>query len=138
MRVSGPGRVGSTQKSRGGKSASKTGEKFSLPEETTDTVATSSVASSAPIASIDAIMALQGVDDSTSSDQKALNKGKDLLDRLEDIRHGLLIGSIPVERLKQLKQTLASYDVSAADPKLAEIVQEIEVRAAVELAKLGH
>ena len=138
MRVSGPGRVGSTQKSRGSKSASKTGEKFSLPEETTDTVATSNVASSAPIASIDAIMALQGVDDSTSSDQKALNKGKDLLDRLEDIRHGLLIGSIPVERLKQLKQTLASYDVSSADPKLAEIVQEIEVRAAVELAKLGH
>ena len=101
-------------------------------------MATSNVASSSPIASIDAIVALQGVDDSVSSNKKALTKGQDLLDRLEDIRHGLLVGSIPIERLKQLKQTLASYDVNSADPRLAEIVQEIEVRAAVELAKLGH
>ncbi|MEP3245310.1 MAG: flagellar assembly protein FliX [Sneathiella sp.] len=138
MRVSGPGRVGSTQKSRSGKSASKSGEKFTVPGEAAETVATSNVASSSPIASIDAIVALQGVDDSVSSNKKALTKGQDLLDRLEEIRHGLLVGSIPVERLKQLKQTLASYDVNSADPRLAEIVQEIEVRAAVELAKLGH
>ncbi|MCG8493934.1 MAG: flagellar assembly protein FliX [Sneathiellales bacterium] len=138
MRVSGPGRVGSTQKSKGSKSASKTGEKFTIPGDSSETVATSNVASSSPITSIDAIVALQGVDDSTSGNQKAVQKGKDLLDRLEEIRHGLLIGSIPVERLKQLQLTLSSYDVKSEDPKLAAIVEEIEVRAAVELAKLGY
>lgn len=138
MRVSGPGRVGSTQKSKSGKSASKTGEKFTIPGDSSETVATSNVASSSPITSIDAIVALQGVDDSTSGNQKAVQKGKDLLDRLEEIRHGLLVGSIPVERLKQLQQTLSSYDVKSEDPKLAAIVEEIEVRAAVELAKLGY
>ncbi|WP_169545214.1 flagellar assembly protein FliX [Sneathiella aquimaris] len=138
MRVSGPGRVGSTQKSKGSKSASKSGEKFSVPNEAPETVATTNVASSAPIASIDAIVALQGVDDSSSGNQKALQKGQDLLDRLEEIRHGLLLGSIPVERLKKLQVTLASYDVKSVDPKLVEIVEEIEVRAAVELAKLGY
>ncbi|MBL4907576.1 MAG: flagellar assembly protein FliX [Sneathiella sp.] len=137
MRVSGPGRVGSVKKAGGNKSASKTGEKFSVPKDAAETIATSNVASASPIASIDAILALQGVDDSTSGNRKALSKGQDLLDRLEEIRHGLLIGAIPVERLKHLKETLASYDVRATDPKLAEIVEEIEVRAAVELAKLG-
>ena len=138
MRVSGPGRVGSTQKAKGSKPGSKAGEKFSLPDDSAGTVTTSNVGSSSPITSIDAIVALQGVDDSASQNQKALSKGEDLLDRLEDIRHGLLIGSIPVERLQQLKKTLSSYDVSSCDPKLAEIVKDIEVRAAVELAKLGY
>ncbi len=138
MRVSGPGRVGSTQKARGSKSASKSGEKFSVPDSTAETIATSNVASGSPIASIDAILALQGVDDSTTGNKKALSKGQDLLDRLEEIRHGLLIGTIPVQQLQRLKETLSSYDVKATDPKLAEIVEEIEVRAAVELAKLGY
>lgn len=138
MRVSGPGRVGSTQKARGSKSASKTGKKFSVPEDAAETVPTSNVASASPITSIDAILALQGVDDSASGNKKALTKGQDLLDRLDEIRHGLLLGSIPVDRLKRLQETLNSIEVSATDPKLAEIVKEIEVRAAVELAKLGY
>jgi len=137
MRVSGPGRVGSPQKTQGNKSASKAGAKFSVPEHNADVVASSNVASASPITSIDAIVALQSVDDSVSSDKQAWQKGTDLLEKLEEIRHGLLVGSIPVERLKQLQSTLASIDVQATDPKLAEIVGEIEVRAAVELAKLG-
>ena len=137
MRVSGPGRVGTPQKTQGSKSASKTGAKFSVPGDSTDVVASSHVASASPIGSIDAIVALQGVDDSLSSNKQVWQKGTDLLERLEEIRHGLLVGSIPVERLKQLQVTLSSIDVKATDPKLAEIVGEIEVRAAVELAKLG-
>lgn len=137
MRVSGPGRVGTPQKTQGNKSASKTGAKFTVPDDSADVVASSNVASGSPISSIDAIVALQGVDDSVSSNKQTWKKGNDLLERLEEIRHGLLIGSIPVERLKNLQATLASIDVAATDPKLAEIVGEIEVRAAVELAKLG-
>lgn len=137
MRVSGPGRVGAPQKAKGTKSANKAGAAFSVPDEGKDVVSSSNVASASPIASVDAIVALQGVDDSTSSNQQALNRGTDLLERLEEIRHGLLIGSIPVERLKLLKSTLENMDKQAEDPRLAEIISEIELRAAVELAKLG-
>ncbi|WP_084264704.1 flagellar assembly protein FliX [Sneathiella glossodoripedis] len=138
MRVSGPGNVNSTRKAKGGKSASKTGEKFSVPGETNEVATSSNVSSSAPIASIDAIVALQGVEDSVTSNKKAVSRGQDLLERLEEIRHGLLIGAIPVERLKQLQATLSKMDVKAEDPKLAEILGDIELRAAVELAKLGY
>jgi Class II flagellar assembly regulator len=137
MRVSGPGRLNSTQKAKGGKSASSSGAKFSIPADSSDVSTTSNVASSSPITSIDAIMALQGVEDPVTGNKKAVSRGQDLLERLEEIRHGLLIGSIPVERLQQLQVTLSNMDVKADDPQLTEIIGDIEVRAAVELAKLG-
>ncbi len=138
MRITGPGRVNSTQKSKGSKSASGTGAKFSVPSEAEEVSTPTNVASGSPIASVDAIVALQGVDDSTTSNKKAIKKSLDLLDRLEEIRHGLLIGSIPVDRLKQLKTALEQMNVPADDPGLGQIVRDIEVRAAVELAKLGY
>jgi len=81
---------------------------------------------------------LQGIDDSTTSNKKAIKKSLDLLDRLDEIRHGLLIGAIPVGRLQQLKTTLEQMKIPADDPELETIVRDIEVRAAVELAKLGY
>ncbi|MBO6826712.1 MAG: flagellar assembly protein FliX [Sneathiella sp.] len=138
MRITGPGRVNSTQKSKGSKSASGTGAKFSVPSEAEEVSTPTNVASGSPIASVDAIVALQGVDDSTTSNKNAIKKSLDLLDRLEEIRHGLLIGSIPVDRLKQLKTALEQMNVPADDPGLGQIVRDIEVRAAVELAKLGY
>jgi Class II flagellar assembly regulator len=137
MRVSGSGRVGTPQKAQGKKNTSKAGAKFSVPDSAPEISTVSNVASASPIASIDAIVALQGVDDSITGNKQAVQKGADLIERLEEIRHGLLIGSISVDRLQRLKEQLGSMEVSATDPKLAEIVQEIEVRAAVELAKLG-
>lgn len=138
MRVTGPGRVNSSQKSKGSKSASGTGAKFTVPGEAEEVSTPTNVASGSPIGSVDAIIALQGVDDSTTSNKKAIKKSLDLLDRLEEIRHGLLVGSIPLDRLKLLKTTLEQMKMPAEDPELEMIVRDIEVRAAVELAKLGY
>jgi Class II flagellar assembly regulator len=138
MRVGGPGKTNSTTSGKGTKAASKSGAKFSVPEETEDTSPSSGVPTSSPIGSIDAIMALQGVGDSTEQDKQALEKGEELLEKLDEIRHGLLLGNVSPQKLLQLKDTLASYDITKTDPKLAEIVRDIEVRAAVELAKFGY
>jgi len=138
MRVSGSGRTSAASSAKGGKSSSKSGEKFSLPEDTVENSGSAGIAAASPIGSIDALVALQGVGDSTGDNEKAAEKGEDLLDKLEEIRDGLLMGSISAEKLLRLKQTLSSYDVDGADPKLAEIVRDIEVRAAVELAKFGY
>ncbi|MBE7637632.1 hypothetical protein GUA87_12325 [Sneathiella sp. P13V-1] len=137
MRVTGPGRVSTTQKSKGTKSASSAGAKFSIPNQMPEVATPTNVASASPIASVDAIVALQGMDDSVSSNKKALQKGMDILERLEEIRHGLLIGAIPIDGLRNLQATLEQLDSTVEDPKLAEIIKDIEVRAAVELAKLG-
>jgi hypothetical protein len=59
-----------------------------------------------------------------------------MLDRLEDIRHGLLMGAIPRDRLQELAAAVRRQREAIDDPRLVEILDEIELRARVELAKL--
>lgn len=138
MKVGGSGKITSTSGAKGGKSAPKSGAKFSVTEEEVEVATASAVPLASPIGSIDVIMALQGVGDSTDQNEKTAQKGEDLLEKLDEIRHGLLMGNVSPQKLLQLKETLASYKISGSDPKLAEIVKDIEVRAAVELAKFGY
>ncbi|MCR9212467.1 MAG: flagellar biosynthesis protein FlgI [Proteobacteria bacterium] len=138
MRVGGSGRTTAASGGKSKSASSKSGEKFSLAEEATDAATSSGVSTASPIGSVDALVALQGVDDSTEGNRKAVEKGEDLLEKLEEIRDGLLMGSVSADRLLRLKETLASYNLSGADPRLEEIVRDIEVRAAVELAKFGY
>lgn len=138
MKVGGPGRAAAATGSKGGKTAQKSGAKFSVESEAVDSTASGGVSSSSPISSIEALVALQGVDERLPRGNKgALAKGHDLLEKLESIRDGLLTGSLPADKLKQLQDTLSGYKVSDADPALKQIIKDIEVRAAVELAKFG-
>jgi hypothetical protein len=59
-----------------------------------------------------------------------------MLDKLEEIRLGLLLGTIPQSRLEQLAHLVRAQRELVNDPKLTAILDEIELRAAVELAKL--
>lgn len=61
-----------------------------------------------------------------------------MLDLLDDVRHGLLRGAIPVSKLESLLTAVRNQRDHVDDPRLAEILDEIEVRAAVELAKLDR
>lgn len=138
MKVGGPGRTSPASGSKGGKASQKSGAKFSIENDPVETVASGGVASSSPISSIEALVALQGVDDEQPKDnRRAVVKGEDLLEKLEAIRDGLLTGRLTADNLKQLKDTLSGYNVKGADPELQQIVKDIEVRAAVELAKFG-
>src|SRR5690606_28822964 len=105
-----------------------------------ESAATGGIAASSPIGSIEALVALQGIDTDQPrrGNRAAAERGEELLERLEAIRDGLLAGSLSVESLKALQSSLAERDAEAEDPRLREIIREIEVRAAVELAKFGY
>ena len=60
-----------------------------------------------------------------------------MLDQLDKVKVGLLTGELPRSTLQQLAQTIATHRDQTLDPKLAEILDEIDLRAQVELAKLG-
>ena len=85
-----------------------------------------------------ALSMLNEVEDAVEAPKKAVERGNGILDELEKIRDGLLFGGISVSRLERVQQMLARKDDIIKDPKLAEIMEEIEIRAAVELAKLGR
>ena len=72
----------------------------------------------------------------TNQIDSAYHFGNRMLDLLDDLRHGLLRGAVPVSKLEGLLSLVRNQRDRIDDPRLAEVLDEIEVRAAVELAKL--
>ncbi len=97
-----------------------------------------SLESAAPLGALDALVALQEVDDPTQGRAKAQQRGEDLLERLDSLRMGLLLGRVSISELERLSQMVNRETAATADPRLREVLNEIELRAAVELAKLGR
>ena len=137
MKITGPGGIRPSQAKRGGKSGKSSDAKFTIPTAAGET-STASVSSAGPISSIEAVLALQGVPSPTDERKAALDWGQDMLDKLDQVRHGLLLGTIPVAQLQTLRKNLEGRHNQVSDPKLVQILAEIEVRVAVELAKLGY
>jgi hypothetical protein len=96
------------------------------------------LSSGGAVAQVDSLLALQEIGDMPADRDQARRHGEALLAQLDELRYALLAGGMPLSRLEQLAQTLKSRQGSIADPGLAEVVAEIELRAAVELAKLGR
>ncbi len=87
---------------------------------------------------LDGVLAIQEVGDDRHGRRQARAHGENLLLRLEQIRLGLLAGRIPAHQLNELVRDLRRRRAQFTDPRLGEILDEIELRAAVELAKLGR
>ena len=91
--------------------------------------------SSTPVSAVDSLLVLQEVPDATSGTSRAKLRAQDLLDQLDEVRHGLLAGALSRRMLDRLAQIARSERQSVDDPRLQELLDEIELRAAVELAK---
>ena len=133
MKVTGPGGP-SAPAAR--KQAGRSKGDFRLGEEPARE--TAAPASATPLAAIDALVALQA--DAGDASQKgrgqAFARAEGLLELLDSIRLGLLVGAIPKARLLALSQAVANRRAMPSDPALERIIREIELRAKVEIAKL--
>ena len=100
----------------------------------------SASAEAASINSVDSIFAIQETDDPTQRRGKRLGSqyGGDLLDHLEELRRDLLLGATDIEKLASIAQKMRSNRRQSHDVKLNEIIDEIELRAEVEIAKLSR
>jgi hypothetical protein len=133
MEIKGTGRVETSAIKRKGQPASASGGfSVSAPAESHGQI----VAGPGPIAALDSILMLQGLDDSTQGKSKGLQHGEHLLDLLDSVRDGLLAGGIPRATLNRLAVAVTRRHDSFADPKLQDVLDQIELRAHVELAKL--
>ena len=91
----------------------------------------------APTGLVDALLAAQELPDALAERRKARARGETILQRLDAIRLGLLAGTIPAGQLNELARVVRDHREQVMDPQLREILDEIELRAEVELAKLG-
>ncbi len=96
------------------------------------------VSASAGISGADAIFAAQMINDEEGRERRrqALKRGYNLLEKLEEIRDGLLMGYISKDKLIEISRFVKERKNNIDDPKLEEIISEIELRVEVELAKL--
>ncbi|WP_281301191.1 MULTISPECIES: flagellar assembly protein FliX [unclassified Iodidimonas] len=138
MRIDGPGKSNSLKSSqKASKSSGAGGAAFSASIDGGRAASSSTpAAASGPIASVDALLALQEMPDASAGRSKGLARAHDMLDMLEDVRKGLLMGAIPQSKLSQLSRLARDQRDGTLDPALSAILDDIEVRAEVELAKL--
>ncbi len=133
MKVTGPSGVSPAQ---GGRPARASGG-FSVPSAGSTAGASATTPTPAPsaVADVSALMALQGVEDVTERRRRAIRRGGGLLDRLEELKLALLMGEAGDGALDRLTRTLREERPVDADADLNNLLDQIDLRAAVELAK---
>ena len=103
-----------------------------------ETPPASTVSGGAALSPVDALLALQEVSDDPGGRNRGRRRGEELLNHLDDLHLGLLSGSLSADAIERLAGIVAAKRGQVDDLRLAQVLDEIEVRAAVELAKLGR
>jgi len=89
------------------------------------------------ISTVDALIALQGVDDGSERKKRSVAKGRNALDMLDSLKVALLDGSVDQSTLARLKVAAEGLTDESGDPGLDDVLSAIDLRVAVELAKAG-
>jgi hypothetical protein len=119
---------------RDGKSGSGSGVGFGAAVSGEQPVA--GATASRPLLPVDGLFQIQEVPDGLAQRRRAVQRGSTLLDRLDDLRLALLSGSLSPGQIAELQRAVASERGLVDDPRLLAVLDEIDLRAKVELAKL--
>jgi hypothetical protein len=129
--------LGVIEKNREKKKSAKTSA-GGFSELISDTQIEESGAANTPaVSSTSSLFFLQEVGDEAKQKKEAVAQGFDAIKYLDDIRAGLLMGTLSKDTIAGLETILERFRKNFSDPKLSEIIDEIELRAKVEIAKLG-
>ena len=110
---------------------------FVLPGSVQDTpIQTARTAPLNAMTDVGALLALQGQDDVEERRRRATRRSNDLLNQLDAIRIAILSGGVSRQQVATLAQTLREHRDAVDDPALNAILDDVELRAEVELAKL--
>ncbi len=140
MKINGPGetqKAGATKKT--GKAGSSSGTSFGgLLGGVDEASETQHAASSNVIARVDVLLAAQGSEDPAerASRGRMQKRGGDILHQLDKIRLAMLTGNLSVGNLIDIADVVAAHRERIGDPQLAGILDEIDLRAQIEIAKM--
>lgn len=132
MKVNGPSGLNPAQAQRPARAEAG----FALPQGGAAAASASTAASATSgVAGMSALMALQGVEDAVERRRRAIRRGGGLLDRLDELKLAVLSGESGQGALERLARSLREERPDGAEPDLASLLDHIDTRAAVELAK---
>lgn len=137
MKVNGSNGVGPTSGARPSR-AGGAGGGFSIssPTPAQGPAQTAPTAGVSGVANLDALLALQDVGGPLERKRRAVNRAGRILDVLDEVKLALLGGDLTTGDLERLRRAIREQRDATDDPTLEGVLNEIETRAAVEMAKL--
>jgi Class II flagellar assembly regulator len=136
MKVTGPSGIGSSSGARPARGAGGEGFRVVTPEAAAETSAASSVSASRAVMGVESLLALQDVGGPLERKRRAVRRAGRILDVLDEIKAALLGGDLSSADLDRLRRAVRDEREGTEDPALEAVLDEIELRAAVEMAKL--
>ena len=137
MKVNGASSSGGVAPTAGGR-ARASGEGFSVSDARASgtTAPAARTADAAPVAGLDALLAMQEATGPLDRRKRAVRRASKILDQLDKIKLALLDnGAGAASALSELAGAVQEARGDTTDLQLEQVLNEIETRAAVELAK---
>jgi hypothetical protein len=137
MKVSGSGSAGPASGAGRAKGASG-GEGFRLPSVASagPAVAAGPAGPVASVSGLSALLALQETGGPLERRRRAVSRAGRILDVLDEVKLALVSGELSLGQLERLTRAVREERAATEDAALEGVLNEIETRAAVELAKL--
>ena len=136
MKVTGPsGPAGATGARSASAQTAASGFSISTPSVSTPAGVTAAASVNA-VSTLDALMALQEVGGPLERRRRAVWRADKILDALDGLKIDLLEGPLNPAVLERLTRAVREQRSMTDDPALEGLLDQVETRAAVELAKL--
>jgi hypothetical protein len=136
MKVTGPSGVGSAQGPRPARGGGGEGFHIVAPPAAAGPGQASTVSNVSGVVGVEALLALQDVATPTERKRRAVGRAGRILDVLDEIKVALLDGDLSGGDLERLRRAVREERAATDDAKLEAVLEDIELRAAVEVAKL--
>ena len=136
MKVSGP-KLGGTARVGGKGPSAPAGSGFAVSggAPSRESAPATRVGGPTGVNSLDALLALQQLEGPLERRRRAVGRANRILDVLDDIKVALLDGALAPSSLGRLMEAVREERAATEEPGLEGVLDEIETRAAVEIAK---
>lgn len=140
MKVQGPGSTKGTSKTDKKSGGSKAGGASFGSMVNTGAEQTGGLNTTQSIAQLDALLAVQESEDPTARRSRGLmqERADKVLDLLDGVRLKMLGGDLTLGDMIDVADVVASHREKVDDPALTDIMDEVDLRAQVEIAKMRY
>ncbi len=137
MRINSANRSSAAGSSRGVRKPASGADTFSVANSD-DEPRLAATSGPKSLTSVDTLLAIQESSDGMSGRKRAVKRASDILDILDEIKLEILSGTLSHMRLGRLLRIVEVQRDQFSDPNLEHVLDEIELRARVELAKFNR
>lgn len=136
MKVTGPAGAQNVSAPRGAARPAAGGFSLDQAGPASEAAPAGGLSTAASLSSLDALLTLQEIGGPLERRRKAVKRAGRILDVLDEVKLALLEGRLAPAAITRLLTAISEERPGADDPRLEGLLDEIETRAQVELAKL--